>query len=83
MSHLFVYFFRVSSGKVRGNQVTKLVEIQGLEIYCSTLQEAIDEVRIENDDNSKLTDNAKYQGENIYMLAPVDVSMSLLVYTLY
>lgn len=79
MCHLFAYFFRVSSGKARGNQVTKLVEVQSLEIYCRTFLGTPDEIRIGSDGND-FVDSRKYLHEgHINVLAPVDVSMSLLV----
>ncbi|XP_059667459.1 uncharacterized protein LOC132312914 [Cornus florida] len=68
-----------SSIKVRGSQVNKLVEIQGLEIYCSTFHGNLD---FSNDTvgDSKFWDNARFEGdEYIYILAPFDLSASLLV----
>ncbi|XP_074366463.1 intermembrane lipid transfer protein VPS13 isoform X3 [Apium graveolens] len=69
----------VSSGKARGNQVTKLVEVQSLEIYCRTFLGTPDGTRI-GSDGTEFVDNRKYLHEgHINVLAPVDLSVSLLV----
>ncbi|KAL7197985.1 hypothetical protein ACSBR2_020498 [Camellia fascicularis] len=69
-----------SSGKVRGGQVNKIVEIQGLEVYCSTFQGTLDLMRVDIFGDSKLLENARLEGNKYdYILAPVDLSMSLLV----
>lgn len=60
-------------------QVNKTVEIVGLEIYCSTFQGIMD-FSVENDGNSKLLGNKGFEGNSYdYLLAPCDVSLSLLV----
>ncbi|GMP98386.1 hypothetical protein CsSME_00046297 [Camellia sinensis var. sinensis] len=69
-----------SSGKVRGGQVNKIVEIQGLEVYCSTFQGTLDLMRVDIFGDSKLLENARLEGNKYdYILAPVDLSISLLV----
>lgn len=69
----------VSSGKARGNQVKKLVEVQSLEIYCRTFQGTSDGIRI-GSDGTEFVNSRKYlHEEHINVLAPVDVSVSLLV----
>ncbi|KAI7990467.1 putative vacuolar protein sorting-associated protein 13C [Camellia lanceoleosa] len=69
-----------SSGKVRGGQVNKIVEIQGLEVYCSTFQGTLDLMRVDIFVDSELLENARLEGNKYdYILAPVDLSMSLLV----
>ncbi|KAK1396810.1 putative Vacuolar protein sorting-associated protein [Heracleum sosnowskyi] len=69
----------VSSGKARGNQVTKLVEVQSFEIYCRTFQGTLDGISI-GSDGTEFVDSRKYLHDgHINVLAPVDVSMSLLV----
>ncbi|XP_022855275.1 vacuolar protein sorting-associated protein 13-like isoform X2 [Olea europaea var. sylvestris] len=61
-----------SISKVRGVQVNKLVEVQGLEFYFNTIQ-GVDDVGSDSLAESKLQDS------DICMLAPLDVSMSLSV----
>lgn len=79
MTFINSYFFRVSSGKARGNQVKKLVEVQSLEIYCRTFQGTSDGIRI-GSDGTEFVNSRKYLHEgHINVLAPVDVSVSLLV----
>jgi hypothetical protein len=60
-------------------QVNKIVEIMGLEIYCSTFQGTMD-FSVENDGNSKLLGNKAFEGKSHdFLLVPCDVSLSLLV----
>jgi hypothetical protein len=59
-------------------QVNKIVEIMGLEIYCSTFQGTMD-FSVENDGNSKLLGNNGFEAKSYDLLAPCDVSLSLLV----
>ncbi|KAE9461490.1 hypothetical protein C3L33_06604, partial [Rhododendron williamsianum] len=67
-------------GKLRGGQVHKMVEIHGLEVYCSTFQRTPDSMIVDLTGNSELWGNAWCEGrKNVYVLAPVDVSMSLMV----
>ncbi|XP_059429987.1 uncharacterized protein LOC132163636 isoform X3 [Corylus avellana] len=67
------------SGWARVGQVNKIVEIMGLEIYCSTFQGTMD-FSVENDGNSKLLGNKAFEGKSHdFLLAPCDVSLSLLV----
>ncbi|GMP98384.1 hypothetical protein CsSME_00046297 [Camellia sinensis var. sinensis] len=79
------FFFSLSFasliyGKVRGGQVNKIVEIQGLEVYCSTFQGTLDLMRVDIFGDSKLLENARLEGNKYdYILAPVDLSISLLV----
>lgn len=74
--------FQFPSGKLRGGQVHKTVEIHGLEVYCSTFQRTPDSMIVDLTGNSELWGNAWCEGrKNVYVLAPVDVSMSLMVST--
>lgn len=66
-------------GKLRGGQVNKMVEIQGLEVYCSTFQRTIDSMMVDSFGYSELWNNARREGKNVYVLAPFDVSISLMV----
>ncbi|KAM7518001.1 hypothetical protein LguiB_016963 [Lonicera macranthoides] len=69
-----------STAKVRGGQVNKLVEVQGLEIYCRTFQGSLDLTSIDNFEVSSFPGSENFQGNRyIYILAPVNVSISLLV----
>ncbi|CAI9097127.1 OLC1v1033463C2 [Oldenlandia corymbosa var. corymbosa] len=62
----------IAGGKVRGGQVNKLIEVQGLELYCRTLEETDDLASIEN--------SARLEGdENVHLLRPLDVLVSLSV----
>ena len=66
---------------VRGDQVNKIVEIIGLEIYCRTFHGTMDLMTLENSGNSKLRGNEESGGKNCdSLLAPCDVSLSLLVW---
>ena len=69
---------------LRGGQVNKIVEIQGLEVYCSTFHRTLDLMKVDITGHSKLWSNASLEGnEGVHILAPVDVSMSLLVRKFY
>lgn len=56
-----------------------MVEIQGLEVYCSTFQRTIDSMMVDSFGYSELWNNARREGKNVYVLAPFDVSISLMV----
>lgn len=72
--------FGVSSGKVRVGQVNKLVEIQGLEIYCKTFHGSSNDLDTNNGEDSMSIVAANGQNdEHVHLLAPVDVSASLSV----
>ena len=61
-------------------QVNKLVEIQGLEIYCRTVHGSSKDLYIGNGENSMSIVAANFHSdEHIHLLAPVDVSASLSV----
>jgi hypothetical protein len=65
---------------VRGGQVNKIVEITGLEIYCSTFQGTMDLMTLENAGNAKLWVNEESGGKSCdSLLASCDVSLLLLV----
>lgn len=64
---------------MRGNQVAKLVEVQSLEIYCRTFQRTLDGIRIGNDGTEHVDSTKNLHEGHINVLAPVDVSISLLV----
>jgi hypothetical protein len=67
-------------GWVRGGQVNKIVEITGLEIYCSTFQGTMDLMTLENAGNAKLWVNEESGGKSCdSLLASCDVSLLLLV----
>lgn len=77
---MILFFVRSFNGKVRGGQVNKTVEILGLEIYCSTSQGTLSLIAIDDAADSKLGGDARLEGnKNDYILAPFDVSMTLLV----
>ncbi|KAI3688356.1 hypothetical protein L1987_82068 [Smallanthus sonchifolius] len=70
----------LSSGKVRIGQVNKLIEIQGLEIYCRTSHGCAKDLCTDNGEGSMSMVAASSQSdEHIHLLAPVDVSASLSV----
>ncbi|XP_052202477.1 uncharacterized protein LOC127808127 isoform X2 [Diospyros lotus] len=80
LSSLTIMRHNLSGGKGRGGQVNKIVEIQGLEIYCSTFQGTLDLMRVDIVGDPKLWGNAAFEGHKyVYLLAPVDASISLLV----
>lgn len=66
--------FRSSSAKIRGGQVNKLVQVQGLELYCDTVIKT-DGSRTENSIGRERLELNKYSS----ILAPLDVSISLSV----
>lgn len=60
--------------------MNKTVEILGLEIYCSTSQGTLSLVAIDDNADYKLGEDARLEGnKNDYILAPFDVSVTLLV----
>ncbi|KAL8519790.1 hypothetical protein ACS0TY_010650 [Phlomoides rotata] len=65
---------RSSSAKIRGGQVNKLIEVQGLEFYCDTFVKTNDS-RMENAIGRERLEVNKYSS----ILAPLDVSVSLSV----
>ncbi|KFK27746.1 hypothetical protein AALP_AA8G423700 [Arabis alpina] len=69
-----------SIGKVRGGQVNKLVEIEGLEIYCDMYEGNMDFLSV---DEKRGFDNwcqSRLQSEKVgYLLKPVHVCVTLLV----
>nr|GFC74590.1 hypothetical protein [Tanacetum cinerariifolium] len=69
--------YRLSSGKVRIGQVNKLVEIQGLEIYCRTFTK--DPYTENGEDSMAMVVASSHRDDHIHLLAPVDVSASLSV----
>lgn len=69
-----MFCFRSSSAKVRGGQVNKLIEVQGLELYCDTFVRT-DDSRTENAIGREGLEINKYSS----ILAPLDVSVSLSV----
>lgn len=69
-----------SVGKGKGGQVNKVVEILGLEIYCSTFQGTLSLVCVDNIGNSMTKDIPMDDHNNSdYILAPFDLSLSLKV----
>ncbi|XP_043712275.1 uncharacterized protein LOC122661037 [Telopea speciosissima] len=69
-----------SLGILRGGQVNKIVEISSLEIYCSTIPGSLSSIDIENIGDSKvLTDPVLGYEKCDYILAPLDVAVSLVV----
>ncbi|XP_042498014.1 uncharacterized protein LOC122076662 [Macadamia integrifolia] len=69
-----------SIGILRGGQVNKIVEISGLEIYCSTIPGTLNSVDIDNVGDSKVpTDPILGYDKYDYILAPLDVAVSLVV----
>ncbi|KAJ4705606.1 Vacuolar protein sorting-associated protein like [Melia azedarach] len=70
----------LSVGRARGVQVNKIVEIKGLEIYCSTFQSDVNLMSLDNTGDSNFWSLAKAQGNAFdHILKPLDVSVSLLV----
>nr|XP_043636090.1 uncharacterized protein LOC122607220 [Erigeron canadensis] len=70
----------LSSGKVRTGQVNKVVEIQGLEIYCRTFHGSANNQYTDNGEDSMSMVVASIQNdEHVHLLAPVDVSASISV----
>ncbi|KAJ4962382.1 hypothetical protein NE237_022321 [Protea cynaroides] len=86
----FVFGLRLSSlmimkqnnvgSSIRGGQVNKIVEISSLEIYCSTIPGTLNISDIGNvGDSMLLTDPILGYDKSDYMLAPLDVAVSLVV----
>ncbi|KAK9079002.1 hypothetical protein SSX86_000671 [Deinandra increscens subsp. villosa] len=70
----------LSSGKVRIGQVNKLIEIQGLEIYCRTFPGcAKDSYSGNGEESMSMVAASSQSDEHIHLLAPVNVSASLSV----
>ncbi|KAL8217291.1 hypothetical protein R6Q57_024128 [Mikania cordata] len=70
----------LSSGKVRIGQVNKLIEIQGLEIYCRTFHGCAKDLYTDiGEDSMSMVAASSQSDEHIHLLAPVDVSASLSV----
>ncbi|XP_076908384.1 uncharacterized protein LOC143565241 [Bidens hawaiensis] len=70
----------LSNGKVRVGQVNKLIEIEGLEVYCRTSHGCAEDLYTDNGGDSMSIVTASSQSdEHIHLLAPVDVSASLSV----
>ncbi|MFS8005994.1 putative vacuolar protein sorting-associated protein [Helianthus anomalus] len=70
----------LSSGKVRIGQVNKLIEIQGLEIYCRTFHGCAKDLYTDNGgDSMSIVAASSQSDEHIHLLAPVNVSASLSV----
>ncbi|KAL7589773.1 hypothetical protein Lser_V15G35826 [Lactuca serriola] len=70
----------VLNGKVRAGQVNKLVEIQGLEIYCKTFHGSAEDLYTNNGEDSMSMVAASFENdEHVHLLSPVDVSASLSV----
>ncbi|CAH1424589.1 unnamed protein product [Lactuca virosa] len=70
----------VLSGKVRAGQVNKLVEIQGLELYCKTFHGSAEDLYANSGEDSMPMVAASFQNdEHVHLLSPVDVSASLSV----
>ncbi|VFQ83984.1 unnamed protein product [Cuscuta campestris] len=69
-----------SGGKVRGSHVNKIVEVQGLELYCYTYQGSDKSRSVGNSVDSKTWESAISQAsEKVNLLAPLDVSLCLSV----
>nr|XP_016443028.1 PREDICTED: uncharacterized protein LOC107768417 isoform X1 [Nicotiana tabacum] len=64
------------SGKMRDGRVNKLVEVKGLELYCTTFQSTHEVMRdYAVDSNSK--GRELEANDDKYVLVPLDVSLSL------
>lgn len=76
---MFMFCFRSTTSKVKGGQVNKLIEIQGLELYCDTSGKA-DDLKMDNAYSSNSMGNEELE-DNKYssILPPLDVSVSLSV----
>ncbi|CAK7357552.1 unnamed protein product [Dovyalis caffra] len=73
-----VEVLRSFGGKVVGGQVNKTVNIEGLEIYCSTSKGDIDSMSLDDVLDSKFRLNARHGGYQFdYLLQPLNVSVSL------
>lgn len=74
------WFHRSSSGKLRGSQVNKIVEILNLGIYCNSLEEASNSFGVDNGDESFLVYDSRFGFDSCdYMLDPFDVVLSMVV----
>ncbi|XP_047313414.1 uncharacterized protein LOC124916706 [Impatiens glandulifera] len=69
----------ITGGRVRGGQVSKILEIQGLEVYCGSAHGTLALMSLDFTGNSEPFENSKLEGEKHYVLPPFDVSMTLLV----
>lgn len=76
----FLLICRSFSGRLRGGEVCKIVEIKGLGVYCSKLQ-SDDNLKSFNDiADFKFWSNARAEGNKIDdILRPFDVTVSLVV----
>lgn len=63
---------------MRDGRVNKLVEVKGLELYCSTFQ-STDEVMRDYAVDSNSKGRESEANDDKYMLVPLDVSLSLSV----
>lgn len=67
-------------GKMRGGQVNKLIEVQGLELYCCTFEGTLDLINVENTVDSRCVEESNFEAENcVHVLSPFDVLVSLSV----
>ncbi|XP_022765514.1 uncharacterized protein LOC111310374 isoform X3 [Durio zibethinus] len=65
---------------LRTGQVSKIVEVEGLEIYCSKSKEAANILSLNNVEDSEPWFNSHFVGDKSeHMLEPFNVSLSLLV----
>ncbi|XWS30007.1 hypothetical protein CRYUN_Cryun24cG0081100 [Craigia yunnanensis] len=65
---------------LRMGQVSKIVEVEGLEIYCSISKEAANILSLNNAEDSEPWFNSHFVGDKSeHILEPVNVSLSLLV----
>ena len=65
-------------------QVSKIVEVEGLEIYCSISKEAANILSLNNAKDSEPWFNSHFVGDKSeHILEPVNVSLSLLVCKFY
>lgn len=72
---LYCFYFRF-----RGGQVNKVIEVQGLELYCRTVEGTLDLLSVENTVDSKIFEESNSEAENCFhVLSPLDVLVSLSV----
>lgn len=65
-------------------QVGKIVDVEGLEIYCSFVKEADNILSLYNAEDSEPWSNSGFVGDKSqHILEPVNVSLSLLVCKFY
>nr|XP_027100369.1 uncharacterized protein LOC113719357 isoform X2 [Coffea arabica] len=70
----------LSSGKIRGGQVNKVIEVQGLESYCRTFQGTLDLMSMYGGIDSKYQENSRPEGDkHVHMLSPLNVLVYLSV----